>query len=290
MAGMGQPPPAVRPRHLAPFLPGVRGRSAAAATGLPPPPINTVSSQCSPLPAAILHEMFNTCVAKGIVAKLVQKTVDGKVEISLHCSTMTSAAAAAAVSATPKRKRKRPDNERRKMRREAWRQRFSPAAVAAAATSAPCPMMAAAAVPTEPVPVQPAATAAAAPPQAWALEKRDGLIVIARRMRKQLPESPETTRASEGARDLNVSSGSWAEEREQEEFFEEMKSPPTFAAVAAKAPAAAREEWSEEVEREEYAEPVAEAKRCPVCLSSNTNPEKNNFSDFIMCNSCHTIY
>jgi hypothetical protein len=39
--------------------------------------------------------------------------------------------------------------------------------------------------------------------------------------------------------------------------------------------AAATYEWSEEVEREERAEP---AKRCPVCLSSNTQPEKDELS------------
>jgi hypothetical protein len=43
--------------------------------------------------------MFNTCVARGISAKLIQKTVDGKVEVSLHCSTMTPSAAAAASAA-----------------------------------------------------------------------------------------------------------------------------------------------------------------------------------------------
>jgi hypothetical protein len=75
--------------------------------------------------------MFNICVTRGIAAKLIQKTVDGKVEVSLHCSTMVPAAAAeasaasaaaasAATGVTPKQKRKRPDNERRRMRREAW--------------------------------------------------------------------------------------------------------------------------------------------------------------------------
>ena len=210
---------------------------------------------------------------------------------------MTPSASAASV--TPERKTKRPDNERRKTRRVAWRRRCAAAAaVAAAATSAPGPAMAAAAgaVPTEPGQVQPAATAAATPPRAWALEKRDGLIVIARRVRTQPPESPETTRASEGGGNLNISFGSWAEERKREDFTGVMKSSPTYAAVAGKAPAAAREEWteewSEEVEREERAEPepTLEAKRCPACLSSNTNPEKNKFSDFIRCNFCHTVH
>ncbi len=51
--------------------------------------------------------------------------------------------------------------------------------------------------------------------------------------------------------------------------------------------AAATHEWSEEVEREERAEP---AKRCPVCLSSNTQPEKDELSKLIRCNFCHTVH
>jgi hypothetical protein len=53
--------------------------------------------------------MFSTCVARGIAAKLVYKTVGSKVEMSLYCST-------AAVSASNKQGRKRPDNERRSER------------------------------------------------------------------------------------------------------------------------------------------------------------------------------
>ena len=302
MAGRAQPPSAAQPCHLTPLLPGLRGRSAAAATGLPPPPFYSVGSQHSPPSATILHEMFNTCVARGIAAKLIQKTVDGKVEVSLHCSTMTPAAAAAASAAasaaaasaaaaaagvTPKRKRKRPDNERRRMRREAWRQRCSAAAASAAAKSASGP--AAAAATTEPGLVQPAAMAAATPPRAWALEKRDGLVVIARRLRTEPLESPEMTRDSEGGGDLNVSTASWAEERELAEDNGAMVSPITYAAAAAKGTAAAREDWSEEVERQELADPE-EAKQCPVCLSRNRQPEKDSFSKLIRCNFCYTVH
>jgi hypothetical protein len=84
MAGRGQPPPAAQPRHLTTILPGLRGRSAAAATVLSPTPFYSVGSQCSPPSTTILHKMFNTCVARGIAAKLIQMTVDGKVEVSLH--------------------------------------------------------------------------------------------------------------------------------------------------------------------------------------------------------------
>jgi hypothetical protein len=48
--------------------------------------------------------------------------------------------------------------------------------------SASGPAAAAAAVTTDPGLVQPAAMPAATPPQAWALEKRDGLVLMARRL------------------------------------------------------------------------------------------------------------
>ena len=313
MAGRGQPPPAARPRHLTPLLPGLRGRSAAAATVLPPPPLHSDSSQHSPPSAAILHEMFNTCVARGIAAKLVQKTVGGKVEVSLHCSTIPPAAASAAASAaaasaaasavaaagvTPKRKRKRPDNERRRTRREAWRQRCSAAALAAKSASCSVAALAvksasgsaaAAAVTTDPGLVQPAGMSSATPPQAWALEKRDGLVLMARRLPTKPLESPEMTRNSEGCGDLNVSTASWAEERELAEDNGAMVSPITYAAAAAKGTAAAREDWSEEVERQELADPE-EAKQCPVCLSRNREPEKDRLSKLIRCNFCYTLH
>jgi hypothetical protein len=85
MVGRGQPPPALQPRHPNPTLPGVRAQSAAAAAAvLPPPPTNPSSRQHAPLPATILHQMFSTCVARSIAAKLVYKTVGGKVETSLQ--------------------------------------------------------------------------------------------------------------------------------------------------------------------------------------------------------------
>ncbi len=48
--------------------------------------------------------MFSTCVPRGIAAKLVYRTVGGKVETSLYCSTATPAAPAAeAASVIPLR-------------------------------------------------------------------------------------------------------------------------------------------------------------------------------------------
>ena len=138
MAGRGQPPSAARPGHLSPLLPGVRRRSAApAAAHLSPPPTNPASSQHAPSPATVLKNMFNTCVVRGIAAKLVYRTVGGKVETSLYCSTATPAApAVVAASIFLKRGKKRPDNERRRMRREAWRKRNATRASSAAATAA----------------------------------------------------------------------------------------------------------------------------------------------------------
>jgi hypothetical protein len=68
---------------------------------------------------------------------------------------------------------------------KAWRQRCS----AAAAKSASGPAAAAAVVTTDPGLVQPAAMLAATPPQAWAVEKREGLVLMARRLRTKPLES-----------------------------------------------------------------------------------------------------
>ncbi len=73
-------------------------------------------------PATVLHNMSSTRVARGNAAKLVYKTVGGKVETTLYCSTAVSTPAAAA-SGSQKKGRNCPDNERRKSRREAWLQR-----------------------------------------------------------------------------------------------------------------------------------------------------------------------
>ncbi len=135
--------------------------------------------------------MFSTYVARGIAAKLVYKTVGGKVETSLFCSTAVAATAAAA-SVSQKKGRKRPDNERRKMRREAWLQKcVSQAGIVKAVSSAAAAVSeedfsAAAASSTHesaaPGTVSTApATAAAMAPQAWAWENRHGLLVTARR-------------------------------------------------------------------------------------------------------------
>jgi hypothetical protein len=222
MVGRGQPPPALHPRHPNPTLPGVRAQSAAAAaTVLPPPLPNPSSRQHAPPPATLLHQMFSTCVARGIAAKLVYKTVGGKVVTSLYCSSAnaTSAAAAAAAHVPQKQGRKRPDNERRRMRREAWQQRrFSskPASETIALTAAAVSTvsekdcstaaketavvktvqcLAQAAMPAAQGAATAApSTAAATPPRGWVLEPRNGLVVMARRIPEHSLESPETIR------------------------------------------------------------------------------------------------
>jgi hypothetical protein len=99
--------------------------------------------------------------------------------------------------------------------------------VAAFAVKSASGSAAAAAVTTDPGLVQPAAMSAATPPQAWTLEKRDGHVLMARRLSTKPLESPEMTRSSEGCRDLNMSTASWADERELSEDYRVMGSPPS---------------------------------------------------------------
>jgi hypothetical protein len=225
--------------------------------------------------------MFSTCVARGIAAKLVYKTVGGKVETSLYCSTAASTpAAAAAARRSQKKGRKRPDNERRKMRREAWLQRrtvsrpdlVSTAVTAAAAATAVATAAATSAAATAATALEeslssgvctsavaatsgqeagqaggPAAPGtaltvpvmtAATPPRAWAWEKRDGLVVIARRLQMKPQESPEMARGPEDGCELNLSISSWSEDRELDDKCSGLGSPLTYAEAAAKVPTA----------------------------------------------------
>jgi hypothetical protein len=208
--------------------------------------------------------MFSTCVARGIAAKLVYKTVGGKVETSLYCST-AAATPAAAASGSQKKRRKRPDNERRKMKREAWLQKRTASRPAASSSAAATAATTAAATALEEVvfssgvkaaavaatltqdpgqgggPAAPGtastvpATAAATSPRAWAWEKREGLVAIARRLRTGPLESPEMARSPEGLCDLNLSASRWSEDRELEDQWDGMGSSPTYAAAASKA-------------------------------------------------------
>jgi hypothetical protein len=179
--------------------------------------------------------MFSTCVARGIAAKLVYRTVGGKVETSLYCSTATPAAEAASI--IPKRGRKRPDNERRRMRREAWRKRnavrTSSAAATAAATTAPGPAQCVRPAVTGGASSAPP-TAAAPPPRTWAWEPRDSLLVVARRLQEEQLGSPESSRGPEYVKELNISCTSLLEEREREESCSSMETPLSYAAVAAR--------------------------------------------------------
>ncbi len=62
------------------------------------------------------------------------------------------------------------------------------------------------------------ATAAATSPRAWAWEKREGLVAIARRLRTRPLESPEMARSPESLCDPNLSASSWSEDRELKEW------------------------------------------------------------------------
>jgi hypothetical protein len=81
-------------------------------------------------------------------------------------------------------------------------------------------------------------TASATSPRAWAWEKRDGLVAIARRLQTKPLESPETARCPQGVPELNLSTSSWSEDRELEDECEGIGSSPTYAEVASKAPTA----------------------------------------------------
>jgi len=84
------------------------------------------------------------------------------------------------------------------------------------------------------VPVMTAAT----PPRAWAWEKRDGLVVIARRLQMKPQESPEMARGPEDGCELNLSISSWSEDRELDDKCSGLGSPLTYAEAAAKVPTA----------------------------------------------------
>jgi hypothetical protein len=61
------------------------------------------------------------------------------------------------------------------------------------------------------------ATAAPTYPRAWAWEKRDGLVAIARRLQTKPLVSPETARCPQFVPELNLSASSWSEDRELED-------------------------------------------------------------------------
>jgi hypothetical protein len=79
---------------------------------------------------------------------------------------------------------------------------------------------------------------AATPPRAWAWEKRDGLVVIARRLQMKPQESPEMARGPEDGCELNLSISSWSEDRELDDKCSGLGSPLTYAEAAAKVPTA----------------------------------------------------
>ena len=78
------------------------------------PSSSSSSVQQGPSHATILQQMFQSCVARGIAARLEFKTVCGAVETRLVCQTSTAA------SAPRKQGRQRPANQRRRQKREEW--------------------------------------------------------------------------------------------------------------------------------------------------------------------------
>ena len=116
------------------------------------------------------------------------------------------------------------------------------------------------------------ATAAATSPQAWAWEKCEGLVAIARRLHTKPLESPETARCPQGVPELNLSTSSWSKDRELEDECEGIGSSPTCAATASKAPTvpAATAEPAEEGAELLYQQQQTSAPwYCQFCHCSN---------------------
>ena len=111
-----------------PFPPPQQTWAGVVRDGQPATAHLPSSKQYNPSHATILQQMFDTCVARGIAAKLEFETVDGAVENRLICS--------ATASVNRKQGRKRPDNERRRQRREAWRMKTKTPTAAATTGSA----------------------------------------------------------------------------------------------------------------------------------------------------------
>ena len=88
------------------------------------------SVQQGPSHATILQQMFQSCVARGIAARLEFKTVCGAVETRLVCQTSTAA------SAPRKQGRQRPANQRRRQKREEWLLRKKSTQTVASTTAA----------------------------------------------------------------------------------------------------------------------------------------------------------
>ena len=93
-------------------------------------PSSSSSVQQGPSHATILQQMFQSCVARGIAARLEFKTECGAVETLLVCQTSTAA------SAPRKQGRQRPANQRRRQKREEWLLRKKSTQTVASTTAA----------------------------------------------------------------------------------------------------------------------------------------------------------
>jgi hypothetical protein len=109
-------------------------RKGHPATSQGPDPYSSSGMQQIPSHATILQQMFQSCVARGIAARLEFKTECGAVETRLVCQTSTAA------STCRKQGRQRPLNQRRRQKHEEWLLRKksmqTAASTAAAATTA----------------------------------------------------------------------------------------------------------------------------------------------------------
>ncbi len=108
-----------------------RNGHPATSQGSDPSSSSSSSSvQQGPSHATILQQMFQSCVARGIAARLEFKTVCGAVETRLVCHT------SAASSAPRKQGRQRPANQRRRQKHEEWLLRKKSTQTVASTTAA----------------------------------------------------------------------------------------------------------------------------------------------------------
>jgi hypothetical protein len=104
-------------------------RNGHPATSQGSDPSSSSSVQQGPSHATILQQMFQSCVARDIAARLEFKRVHGAVETRLVCQTSTAAS-------TPRKQgRQRPANQRRRQNSEEWLLRKKSMQIAASTTA-----------------------------------------------------------------------------------------------------------------------------------------------------------
>ncbi len=105
-------------------------RNGHPATSQGPDPSSSTNVQQIPSHATILQRMVQSCVARGIAARLELKSVCGAVETWQLCQTSTAAITSS------KQGRQRPANQRCRQKHEEWLLRKKSTQTAASTTAA----------------------------------------------------------------------------------------------------------------------------------------------------------